>query len=118
MLTTLCCKCDPASNSWGNFVGNCDCYLDMLEKLQKRVHRAVGLTIATWVCWRRYRNGYIRLLVLRLLLGYVGEATETCKTDDLTIAATPEPLAHCRHLTDLNLCCRYCFGKCSSEMAE
>ena len=34
-------------------------------------------SVGNWICWRRYRNGYIGLLVLRLLIGYVREAIET-----------------------------------------
>ena len=54
------------------------CYLELLDKLQKRICRTVGLSLA----------------------------------------ASLEPLAHHRNVASLSFFCRYCFGRCSSELAQ
>ena len=54
------------------------CYLEMLDKLQKRICRAVGPSLA----------------------------------------ASLEPLPHCRNVTNLSLFRRYYFVRCSSELAQ
>ena len=53
-------------------------YMELLDKLQKRICRAVGLSLA----------------------------------------ASFEPMAHCRNVASLSLFYRYYFGRCSSELAE
>ena len=50
-----------------------NCYLELLDKLQKRICRTVGPSLA----------------------------------------ASLEPLAHCRNVASLSLFCRYYFGRCS-----
>ena len=54
------------------------CYLDLLDKPQKRI----------------------------------------CRIVDPSLAASLEPLAHCRNVASLSLFDRYYFGKCSSELAQ
>ena len=55
------------------------CYLEYLDKVQKRICRTVGLSLATSL----------------------------------------EPLAHCRNVASLlSHFYRYCFGRCSSELAQ
>ena len=54
------------------------CYLELLEKLQKRI------------CW----------------------------TVGPSLAASLEPLAHCRNVASLSLFNSYYFGRCSSELAQ
>ena len=54
------------------------CYLNLLDKLQKRICRIVGPSLA----------------------------------------ASLEPLAHCRNVASLSLFYRYYFGRCSSELAQ
>ena len=54
------------------------CYLELLDKLQKR----------------------------------------TCRTVDPSLAASLEPLAHCRNVASLSLFYRYYFGRCSSELVQ
>ena len=54
------------------------CYLELLDKLPKRICRTVGPSLA----------------------------------------ASPEPLAHCRNVASLSLFYRYYFGRCSSELAQ
>ena len=54
------------------------CYLELLDKLQKQIHRAVGPSLA----------------------------------------ASLEPLAHCRNVASLSLFYRYYFGRCSSKLAQ
>ena len=54
------------------------CYLELLDKLQKRICRTVGPSLA----------------------------------------ASLEPLAHCRNVASLSLFYRYSFGRCSSELAQ
>ena len=41
-----------------------------------------------------------------------------CRTVDPSLAASLEPLAHCRNVAGLSLFCRYYFGRCSSELAQ
>ena len=41
-----------------------------------------------------------------------------CTTDGLSLAASLEPLAHCRNVVSLNLLWRYFFGSCSSELVQ
>ena len=41
-----------------------------------------------------------------------------CKRVDPSLAATLEPLAHCRNVASLNLFYRYYFGRYSSELAQ
>ena len=60
------------------WAGACSCYLDLLVKLQKRICRIVGPSLA----------------------------------------ASLEPLAHCRNVASLSLFYRYYFGRCSSELAQ
>ena len=60
------------------WAGAPSCYLELLDKLQKRICRTVGPSLA----------------------------------------ASLEPLAHCRNVASLSLFCRYYFGRCSSELAE
>ena len=60
---------------WG---GAPSCYLVLLDKLQKRICRIVGPSLA----------------------------------------ASLEPLAHCRNVASLSLFYRYYFGRCSSELAQ
>ena len=54
------------------------CYLELLDKLQKRI----------------------------------------CRTVSPSLAASLEPLAHCRNMACLSLFYRYYFGRCSSELAQ
>ena len=54
------------------------CYLELLDKLQKRIYRAVGPSVA----------------------------------------ASLEPLAHCRNVASLSFFYRYYFGRCSLELAQ
>ena len=54
------------------------CYLELLGKLQKRIWRTVGPSLA----------------------------------------ASLEPLAHCQNVASLSLFYRYCFDRCSSEVAQ
>ena len=60
------------------WVGAPSCYLELLDKLQKRICRTVGPSIA----------------------------------------ASLEPLAHCRNVASLSRFYRYYFGRCSSELAQ
>ena len=64
-----CCHVWPGAPS---------CYLELLDKLPKRICRTVGPSLA----------------------------------------ASLEPLAHCRNVASLSLFCRYYFGRCSSELAQ
>ena len=41
-----------------------------------------------------------------------------CRTVGPSLAASLEPLAHCRNVTSLSLFYKYYFGRCSSELAE
>ena len=41
-----------------------------------------------------------------------------CKTDGPSIAASFEPLPHRRNVASLSLFYKYCFGRCSSELAQ
>ena len=58
--------------------GASSCYLRLLDKLQKRIYKTVGLSLA----------------------------------------ASLEPLVHCRNVASLSLFYRYYFGRCSSELAQ
>ena len=58
--------------------GASSCYLELLDKLQKRICRTVGPSLA----------------------------------------ASLEPLAHCQNVASLSLFYRYCFSRCSSELAQ
>ena len=60
------------------WAGAPSCYLELLDKLKKRICRTVGPSLA----------------------------------------ASLEPLAHCRNVASLSLFYRYYFGRCSSELAE
>ena len=40
------------------------------------------------------------------------------RTVDPSLAASLEPLAHCRNVASLSLFYRYYFGRCSSELAQ
>ena len=52
----------------------------------------------TLTCWASHRNKYVVLLVLHMLLF--------------------EHLTYCRNVASLSLLYRYCFGRCSCELAE
>ena len=41
-----------------------------------------------------------------------------CRTVGPSLAASLEHLAHCRNVASLILFYRYCFGRCSSELAQ
>ena len=43
---------------------------------------------------------------------------QICRTVGPSLAASLERLAHCRNVVSLSLFYRYCFGWCSSELAE
>ena len=60
------------------WAGAPSCYLELLDKLKKRI----------------------------------------CGTVGPLLASSLEPLAHSRNVAILSLFCRYCFGGCSSELAE
>ena len=60
------------------WAGTPTCYLELLDKLQKRIYRTVGPSLA----------------------------------------ASLEPLAHCRNIASLSLFYRYYFGRCSFELAQ
>ena len=45
-------------------------------------------------------------------------AGQVCRTVGLSLAASLEPLAHCRNAASLSLFYRYYFGSCSSELAQ
>ena len=60
------------------WAGTPSCYLELLDKQQKRICRIVGPSLA----------------------------------------ASLEPLAHCRNVASLSLFYRYYFGRCSSELAQ
>ena len=69
----------PCMEYWCHvWAGTPSCYLELLDKLQKRICRTVGPSLA----------------------------------------ASLEPLAHCRNVASLSLFYRYYFGRCSSEMAQ
>ena len=70
------CRCmEYCCQAWA---GAPSCYLDLLDRLQKRICRTVGPSLA----------------------------------------ASLEPLAHCRNVASLSLFYRYYFGSCSSELAQ
>ena len=73
--STICPCMEYCCHVWA---GAPSCYLDLLDKLQKRICRIVGLSLA----------------------------------------ASLEPLAHCRNVASLSLFYRYYFGRCSSELAQ
>ena len=54
--------------------------------------------VATWNCWISYRNIY--------------------RTVGPSIAASLEPLAHCRNVASLSFFYRYYFGRSSSELSQ
>ena len=60
------------------WAGAPNCYLELLDKLQKQICRTVGPSLA----------------------------------------ASLEPLAHCRNVASLSLFYRYYLGRCSSELAQ
>ena len=60
------------------WAGTPSCYLELLDKLQKRI----------------------------------------CRTADLSLATSLEPLAHRRNVAILSFFYRYYFGRCSSELAQ
>ena len=60
------------------------------------------LLVANWNCWINYRNGCWSF---------------TCRAVGPSLAASLEPLAHCRNVASLSLFYRYYFGRCSSELA-
>ena len=41
-----------------------------------------------------------------------------CRAVDFSLATSLEPLAHRRNIASLSLFYRYCFGRCSSELAQ
>ena len=43
---------------------------------------------------------------------------QICWTVCPSLAASLEPLAHCRNVASLSLFYRYCFGRCSSKLAQ
>ena len=43
---------------------------------------------------------------------------QICKTVGPTLAASLEPVAHCRNVACLSLFHRYCFDRCSSKLAQ
>ena len=43
---------------------------------------------------------------------------QVCETVDPLLAASLKPLAHYRHVANLNLCYRYYFGRCSFDLTE
>ena len=43
---------------------------------------------------------------------------QICGTVGPTVAASLEPLGHCRNVASLSLFYRYYFGRCSSELAQ
>ena len=43
---------------------------------------------------------------------------QICRTVGPSLAASLEPLAHCRNVASLSLFYRYYFGRCSSELAQ
>ena len=54
----------------------------------------------------------------QLLLGIVRQATKTdLQLVGPSLAASLEPLAHCRNVASLSLFYRYYFGRCSLELA-
>ena len=69
----------PCMEYWCHvWAGPPGCYLELLDKLQKRICRTVGPSLA----------------------------------------ASLEPLAHCRNIASLSLFYRYNFGRCLSELAQ
>ena len=42
----------------------------------------------------------------------------TCRTVGREVATSPEPLTHHQNIANLNLFYWYCFGRCSSELAQ
>ena len=73
--STICPCMEYCCHVWADAPS---CYLELLDKLQKRISRTVGPSLA----------------------------------------ASLEPLAHCRNAASLILFYRYYFGRCSSELAE
>ena len=60
--------------------------------------------------WTGAHNCYLELLDKLQKL--------TCMTVGPSLAASIEPLAHCRNVASLSLFYRYYFGRFSSELAE
>ena len=60
--------------------------------------------------WAGARSCYLELLD-KLQKGI-------CRTVGPLLAASFEPLAHCRNVVSLSLFYRYYFGRCSSELAQ
>ena len=55
----------------------------------------------------------------QLLLGFVRQLQKRiCRIVGPSLAASLEPLAHCRNVASLSLFYRYYFGRCSSELAQ
>ena len=86
LLRLLCISVNlPYAHAWNTVVMSglvpcaSSCYLEYLDKVQKRICRTVGLSLATSL----------------------------------------EPLAHCRNVASLlSHFYRYCFGRCSFELAQ
>ena len=73
--STICPCMEYCCHVWA---GAPSCYLELLDKLQKRICRIVGPSLA----------------------------------------ASLEPLAHCRNVASLSLFYRYYFGRCSSKLTQ
>ena len=73
--STICLCMEYCCKVWA---GALSCYLELLDKLQKRI----------------------------------------CSTVGPALAASLEPLAHCRNVASLSLFYKYYFGRCSSQLAQ
>ena len=73
--STICPCMEYCRHIWAS---DPNCYLELLDKLQKQIYRTVGPSLA----------------------------------------ASLEPLAHCRNVASLSLFYRYYFGRFSSELAQ
>ena len=73
--STTCPCMEYCCHVWA---GAPNCYLEFLDKLQNRICRTVGASLA----------------------------------------ASLKPLAHCQNVASLSIFYRYCFGRCSSELAQ
>ena len=74
-VSNICPFMEYCCHTWA---GGPSYYLELLDKLQKRICRTVGPSLA----------------------------------------ASLEPLAHCRNVVNLSLLYRYYFGRCSAELTQ
>ena len=104
---------------WSKNTGAIDVKMDLSVLEEKTSFKMLGLTFSSKLDWGSYIVSIVWAGAPSCYLELLNrQQKRICRTLGPSLAATLEPLAHCRNVASLSLFYRSYFARCSSELAE